>query len=51
MTEFNGGREYHLSGGRFNIVWLGELLNFRSEDAILWGKVSASGQRISFTVG
>jgi len=38
-TEFNAGRNYHLPAGRFNTSWLGEILNFRSENAILLGKV------------
>jgi len=49
-TEFNTDRNYPLPARRLSIICLGELLNFRSEHAILFGKVSSSGQRIKMSL-
>jgi len=43
---FNAGGKYHLVGGILETTCLGEILNFRSENAILLGKVSTSSRRI-----
>ena len=45
-TEFNAGRNYHLPAGRLNTTSLGDIVNIRSQNTILRGKVSISGQRI-----
>ena len=38
-TELNAGRKYHLPAGRLNTTWLREILNLRSQKAILVVKV------------
>jgi len=45
-SEFNNDRNYHLLARKLNILHLGKILNFRSEHAILIGKVPASGRKI-----
>jgi hypothetical protein len=50
-TEFNMDRNYGLPARTLNIICLGGILNFRSEHAILLGKVSASGRRIEMHLG
>jgi len=47
-TEFNAGRNSHPPAGRLNTICLREILNIRSENAILCGKVSISGRRNNF---
>jgi hypothetical protein len=45
-TELNTDRNCHLPARRLNIICLGEIQISRSERAILFEKVSASGRRI-----
>jgi len=44
-TVFNAGRNSHLLVWRFNNTWLAAILNFRSRNAILLGKVSTFWQK------
>jgi hypothetical protein len=45
------GRKYHLPAGRFNTPWLGEILNLRSENALLIVKVSTlQGEKCDLTL-
>jgi len=45
-TEFNAGRNYHLSKGRFNTTCLGDILTSWLENSIDLGKVWTSSWRI-----
>jgi len=47
-TELNPGRNHHLPAGGLNKTYPGEILNIRSENAILCWKVSRSGWKINF---